>query len=232
MSTEQGVLSGRVALVTGAGSGIGRAAAELFAAQGSAVVVADVNETGEETVAKITAAGGRATFVQGDVSVEADVEAMVHTAESVLRRPRCRVQQCRHRGNAHGVRRARQRELGADDGRQRPWCVAVHEARAGRHGSAGARDDRQHILGGWLGRHAEDRVVHHGKARGHRATRTAAVEHARHGIRVNAIAPGMTRTAMVEDLFKDSGADMDAFAAAVRSAVLRSRARLRRRRCG
>ena len=77
MTTAQGVLAGRVALVTGAASGIGRAAAELFAEQGAAVVVADLNSTGEETVAAITEAGGQATFVRGDVSVEADVEAMV-----------------------------------------------------------------------------------------------------------------------------------------------------------
>ena len=82
-TTAQGVLAGRVALVTGGASGIGRATAELFAEQGAAVVVADVNDAGEETVAAITEAGGQATFVRGDVSVEADVEAMVQAAESV-----------------------------------------------------------------------------------------------------------------------------------------------------
>ena len=71
----QGVLAGRVALITGAGSGIGRATAELFAEQGAAVIVADMSSAGEETVAAITAAGGEASFVRADVSVEADIIA-------------------------------------------------------------------------------------------------------------------------------------------------------------
>ena len=68
------LLRDKVCIVTGAASlrGIGYATAELFAERGAAVVVADVNETGEELVAAVTAAGGQATFVRGDVSVEAD----------------------------------------------------------------------------------------------------------------------------------------------------------------
>ncbi|MEY9888693.1 NAD(P)-dependent dehydrogenase (short-subunit alcohol dehydrogenase family) [Catenulispora sp. MAP12-49] len=73
---------GKIALVTGGGSGIGRATAELFAARGAAaVVVVDRTEAGEnsgpETVELIRKAGGTALFVRADVSVEAEVEAAV-----------------------------------------------------------------------------------------------------------------------------------------------------------
>jgi NAD(P)-dependent dehydrogenase (short-subunit alcohol dehydrogenase family) len=73
-----GKLDGRVAFITGAGSGIGRAAAELFAAEGAAVAVVDLNgEAAEETVAKVVAEGGRAVALAANVAVAADVEAAV-----------------------------------------------------------------------------------------------------------------------------------------------------------
>ncbi|RJG03168.1 glucose 1-dehydrogenase [Noviherbaspirillum sedimenti] len=69
---------GKAGLVTGAGSGMGRATALAFAQAGAAVVVADVNvKGGEETVALIREAGGRAIFRACDVSVAADVEALI-----------------------------------------------------------------------------------------------------------------------------------------------------------
>ncbi len=71
-------LEGKVALVTGAGGGIGRAAAEAFARSGASVMVSDVNEAGgAETVALIEAAGGKAAFVRCDVSKADEVKAMV-----------------------------------------------------------------------------------------------------------------------------------------------------------
>jgi NAD(P)-dependent dehydrogenase (short-subunit alcohol dehydrogenase family) len=73
-----GKFDGRVAIVTGAAGGIGRASALAFAAEGARVTVADVNaEGGEETVGLITAAGGTALFVRTDVAASADVQAMV-----------------------------------------------------------------------------------------------------------------------------------------------------------
>jgi NAD(P)-dependent dehydrogenase (short-subunit alcohol dehydrogenase family) len=74
-------LDGKVALVTGAGRGLGRACAQAFAREGARVVVADINTgDGAETVRLIAEAGGEAKFVEADVSQSAQVQAMVRTA--------------------------------------------------------------------------------------------------------------------------------------------------------
>jgi NAD(P)-dependent dehydrogenase (short-subunit alcohol dehydrogenase family) len=76
-------LEGKVAVVTGAAAGIGRASAQIFAREGASVVVADIDEDGgRETVAVIEAAGGRASFVRTDVSVASEVAAMVDHART------------------------------------------------------------------------------------------------------------------------------------------------------
>ncbi len=74
-------LDGKVALITGAGNGMGRSAAELFAREGARIVVADFDDDlGAGTVAAIEAAGGEAAFVKVDVASAADVEAMARFA--------------------------------------------------------------------------------------------------------------------------------------------------------
>jgi len=74
------LLEKKVAIVTGAGSGIGRAIALAYAAEGAAVVVGDIDEKGgNETVDLIAKQSGRATFVKADSSKAADNEAMVKT---------------------------------------------------------------------------------------------------------------------------------------------------------
>lgn len=75
-------LAGKVALITGAGSGIGRETALLFAREGAQVVVADLDEaSGERTAREVTQAGGRCVSVRADVSKVEDARAMVEAAE-------------------------------------------------------------------------------------------------------------------------------------------------------
>ena len=73
-----GRLHGKVALITGAGMGMGREASVLFATEGARVVVCDINDkAARETVALVERAGGKAVAAVGDVAVEADVKRMV-----------------------------------------------------------------------------------------------------------------------------------------------------------
>jgi NAD(P)-dependent dehydrogenase (short-subunit alcohol dehydrogenase family) len=84
MANQNGSFAGKVAFVTGAANGIGRAAALAFAREGASVVVADISEQGiQETARLIEEAGARAFAVRCDVSRDADVQAALHkTAET------------------------------------------------------------------------------------------------------------------------------------------------------
>jgi NAD(P)-dependent dehydrogenase (short-subunit alcohol dehydrogenase family) len=83
-------LQDKVTIITGAGGGMGRVAAQLFAAEGARVVVAEYGEAaGQETVELVTKAGGQATFVRVDVSQEGDARAMVDHALATYGRVDC-----------------------------------------------------------------------------------------------------------------------------------------------
>jgi NAD(P)-dependent dehydrogenase (short-subunit alcohol dehydrogenase family) len=85
-----GMLVDKIALVTGGSTGIGRASALIFAREGAKVVVADVNiDDGEDTARIIRQSGGEAVFVKADVSVAAEVEAMVNKAVATYGRLDC-----------------------------------------------------------------------------------------------------------------------------------------------
>lgn len=76
-------LQDKVALITGAGGGIGRETALLFAREGAAVVAVDINDNdGQATVDEVVAAGGKASYVHADVSIAGDCERMIAAAEA------------------------------------------------------------------------------------------------------------------------------------------------------
>ena len=80
-------LADKIAIITGAGSGIGRASAIRFAKEGAKVVVADIDEAGgEETVLTIKSDGGEALFIHTDVSKTSDVENLIKTTMDTLGR--------------------------------------------------------------------------------------------------------------------------------------------------
>ena len=81
LRTASGRLAGKIAIITGSTSGIGRASAELFAWEGAKVVVVGRRaERGEMVVANIKNRGGEAVYIQADMSVEADMENVINTA--------------------------------------------------------------------------------------------------------------------------------------------------------
>ncbi len=79
-----GRLNGKVAVITGGGSGMGREASILFATEGAKVVIVDwVAEGGQETLRMVKEAGGEAIFVKADVSKTEDVKKMIKTAVDI-----------------------------------------------------------------------------------------------------------------------------------------------------
>ena len=127
-------LAGKVAIITGGGSGIGRAASLLFARAGCRVVVVDWKEEGgRETERLLEADGGEGTFIRADVSDGAAVEALVREDHGPLRTPRRPLQQ---RGRGARLRRARggdRGRLGRHHGREREGRLPLRQARHPGH---------------------------------------------------------------------------------------------------
>jgi len=199
-------LKGKTALITGAGSGIGRESALLFAREGAKVAVVDTNElAGKETVATITAAGGTARFIQADVSNPKDAERMVGEAEWVFAHLHILF-------NNAGI-------FPNDDGSpvdtpEATWDLVMRVNLKGvflgckygipallRAGGGSIINTASFVA---LMGAATSQVAYTASKGGVLAmTREIAVEYARKGIRANALCPGPVDTPLLAELLKD-----------------------------
>jgi NAD(P)-dependent dehydrogenase (short-subunit alcohol dehydrogenase family) len=199
-------LEGKVALITGAGSGMGRAAAELFAREGARVVVSDlVDDAGAAAVDAIRAAGGEATYVRADVSQWDDCVAMVAAAT-----------------DTYGALHVLYNNAGifpADDGGvldtpEATWEKVMDVNLKGVWLGCKAGIPAMLASGGGAFVNVASFVALMGAATAQIAytaskggvlamTRELAVEYARQGIRANALCPGPIQTPLLDELLSD-----------------------------
>ena len=189
-SSSTRVSSGKVALITGAASGQGRAAAQLFAEHGAAIVVVDVNHEGvHETVERIEKDGGRATALHADVSRRRDCDAMVAAAVDV--RPARRALQQRRDPDVGTARRHDRGDVGRHDRDQPLGDLLGVPRRDPPHARRRRRLDHQH---GVDARPQGRKATRIGAPRPAIAlTRQIAVEYGP-AVRANVIAPGSIDT--------------------------------------
>lgn len=194
-----GILEDKAIIITGTATGIGRAAATLFAANGARLMLADMNEAGAQTtIAEITGSGGEADFIRTDVSDEAQVRAMMERAVARFGRLDGAFNNA---GIGYPHRRMHELELSDWDHAIGVNLTGVflcmkHEIAAMLETGSGAIVNTGSVASMvGLPLAAGYNAAKHGVMG---LTRNAALDYGPDGIRVNAVLPGGTVTPMVE----------------------------------
>ncbi len=199
--TEQ--LKGKVALITGGSSGIGKAAARLFAREGAKVVVADIDaEGGEKTQQSIRENGGEAHFVQTDISKAADVEALVNKVIELYGRLDCAYNNAAIMGDIMSI--VDQTEEAWDhtieNNLKGTWWCMKHEIPQMLKQGQGAIVNTTATSGLKGGKYRSAYAA--SKAGIVSLSKTAAMEYVEYGLRINVICPSHTRTPNIAQFFE------------------------------
>jgi len=199
------LLDGKVALVTGGGSGIGQAACHLYAREGAKVVVSDVDEKGgNDTCRAIEKLNGEAIFVRADVSKPRDCQAMVDTSLEKYGRLDIAFNNAGIGGEANLTGdysvEGWEKVLGINLSGMF-YCMR-YEIPAMLKSGGGAIVNMASILGQVAFEKSPAYVAAKHGVIG--LTRTAAVEYAKQGIRINAVGPAFIRTPLISALEQDT----------------------------
>ncbi|MFO1060538.1 MAG: glucose 1-dehydrogenase [Dongiaceae bacterium] len=199
-----GRVEGKVAIVTGSASGIGKAAVERLAEEGAAVAVSDVDPAGAQVARDIVAAGGRAIFVKADVSRQRDAERLVAKTLQAFGRVDALVNNAgiRVSGRLHETSLEDWEKVMAVDLRGVYLCSrhALPEMLKQRSGSIVNISSVSGVSGDYG-------MAAYNAAKGGvtNLTRNMGIDYARDGIRVNAVCPGSIMTPLLEGAYNEIG---------------------------